>query len=179
MAKNKQQQKNVVTGRNIFIDKLGRTVYYNKWKKQGFVIREGSELQFRAYYNRYLIGFVAIIFFEVLAFHNLVFSIPLGIAATLFMEFRWRKLIDSYTMIQNFEPEKHKSSFEHIIGLDNNALILRVILYLALSVCLVLNIYSNPEIEASLLLTIASYIMAAIALYMAGRFVYALSKKRK
>lgn len=179
MAKNKQEQKNKVTGRNIYIDKHDRTIYYNKRKRQGFVIKPGTETQFKAFYNRYILGFIAIVFLEILFLHNLIFSIPLGVAAIIYMEFKWHKLIDSYTMIQDFEPNEHRSSFDYIIGLDTNALILRIVLYIALSVCLVLNIYTNPEIENNMILVIASYIVAALGLYMAARFIYALSKKKK
>lgn len=179
MAKNKQEQKNKVTGRNIYIDKRERTIYYKKTKKQGFVIKPGTETQFKAFYNRYILGFIAIVFLEILFLHNLVISIPLGLVAIIYMEFKWRKLIDSYTMIQDFEPNEHRSSFDYIIGLDTSALILRIVLYIALSVCLVLNIYTNAEIENNILLVIASYIVAALGLYMAGRFIYALSKKKK
>lgn len=179
MAKNKQDQKNKITGRNIYIDKHERTIYYNKMKRQGFVIKPGTETQFRAFYHRYILGFIAIVFLEILFLHNLMISIPFGVAAIIYMEFKWRKLINSYTMIQDFEPNEHRNSFEYIIGLDTNALILRIVLYIALSVCLVLNIYTNPEIEKSMLLVIASYIVAALGLYMAARFIYALSKKKK
>lgn len=179
MAKKKQEQKNVVTGRNIYIDKQGRTVYYKKSKQQGFVIRPGSETQFKAYYNRFLVGFVAIIFFDLLLLNNLILSIPLGVAIYLFMEFKWRKLLNSYTMIQNFEPGKQQSSFNYIINLDTQQLVLRIILYTALAICLVLNIYTSPNIENNLLLTIGSYILAVLAIYMAGRLVYAITKKKQ
>lgn len=179
MAKNKQEQKNKITGRNIYIDKHDRTIYYKKSKKQGFVIKPGTETQFRTFSNRYILGFIAIVFLEILFLHNLVISVSLGAAAIIYMEYKWHKLIDSYTMIQDFEPNEHRSSFEYIIKLDSSALILRIILYVALSICIVLNIYSNPDIESNIILVISSYIVAALGLYMAGRFIYALSKKKK
>ncbi len=175
----KQNNKNVITGRNIYKDDLDRTIFYSTMRKQGFVIKAGTENAFRAYSNRFLVAFIAIVFLDIFLLHNLLFSVPLGIAVLAYMEYRWRKLLDTYTMIQNFDISKNKKSFEVIIAMSSQDLILRFVLYLALAVCLVLNIYVTPEIEASIVLTIASYLLSAFALYMAFRYVYALTKKGK
>lgn len=182
MATKKQQNqnnKNVITGRNIYKDEHDRTIFYSSMRKQGFVIKPGTENAFRAYSNRFLVAFIAIVFLDIFLIHNLLFSVPLGIAVLGYMEYRWRKLLATYTMIQNFDISKNKKSFEVIVAMTTPDLILRFVLYLALSICLILNIYATPEIESNIVLTVASYVLSAFALYMSGRYVYAITKKKK
>ena len=175
----KQTKKNVITGRNIYKDDLDRTIFYSSMRKQGFVIRPGTENAFRAFSNRFLVAFIAIVFLDIFLFHNLLFSVPIGIVAFGYMEYRWRKLLEGYTMIQNFDVSKSKKSFEVIVAMSTPDLLLRFVLYIALSICLVLNIYVTPEIEASITLTIATYVISAFTLYMGIRYVYAITQKKK
>lgn len=178
-TKNTNNNKNIVSGRNIYTDSHGRTVFYSSMRKQGFVVKAGTETAFKAFSNRFLVGFIAIVFLEIFFLHNLIFSIPAGIGVYAYMEYRWRKLLNSYTMIQDFKPDEHESSFQMIVNMDTGAIVLRSVLYIALSICLILNIYVTPEIESSILLTVSSYFLSVLALYMAGRYIYAISKKSK
>lgn len=180
--KKKIEASDVVTGRNIYTDNKGRTIYYRKRTQQGFVIRPGSERAFKGYSNRFVVALVAAIFFYALIYENVWIAAIIGAVVLAFMQYRWNMLLNTYTMIQNFEPEKHESTLELIKQMDQSAILLRIVLYLALAILILINAYlmyiENPGTK-TILMFVASIGIAIFGVSMGGRYIYALTTKNK
>lgn len=168
---------NSISGKNIYRDKKHRTVYYNKNSKKGYVIAPGTERSFYNWSMRYMLGLIACIFLEILVLHNLLISLPIAIALTAFMEFKYRRLLNTYPMIQNFDITTAKKT-EYIENNDTKSKIaLKIFLYFALVILLIANIYVTEGMSDDIVRVVISYIAAAGSLYMGIKQVIAYKKK--
>ena len=69
MAQNKQKKvdknSNNISGRNIYLDRQGQTVYYDSISKCGYIIDKKVEGKFFVYKNRFVLILMIMIFFNI------------------------------------------------------------------------------------------------------------------
>ena len=85
------KQKILLEGKNIYRDKHNRAIYYVKREDRGYRIRQEYESTFQMLSMRYLVGVLVFIFAYLLFELNIILSIALGLIATLFMQYRFKK----------------------------------------------------------------------------------------
>lgn len=169
---------NSLSGKTIYRDKKHRTLYYNKNSKKGYVIAPGTEKVFYNWSMRYMLGLIAFIFLELLFLHNVIFSIGIALGLTAFMEYKYRKLLNTYPMIQNFDITSAKKT-DVIAPKDSKAKsILKAVLYLILAVLLVANVYVTESISKDIVAVVISYLAAAGSLYMAIKLIISFVKSK-
>ena len=61
MAQNKSNDKGNISGRNIYLDRNGQTVYYDWLTKKGYLIDKKDEGKFYVYKNRLDLAFAVLI----------------------------------------------------------------------------------------------------------------------
>ena len=167
-----------LSGRNIFVNNKGQTIYYVKSSRIGYVIPESEFNRFRMLQNRIVIGAVAAIFLSVFANVSYLMSGILGIAVYVFLEFVLRsKLLPKCTQFANFVPEKAKSTIEVMAQEDNKRLILKIVLWFALSILLIVNLYTMKQ-EPDLIIKLTSVAFSIYAFIVACMQLKALLMKK-
>lgn len=172
MVYNKKE--NTLCDKNIYIDKKNRLVYYRPKSQKGYVITPGSEGSFYNFYNRFIYGMLAAIFFY-LVVNNVWIGIVVGIMAFAYMEYKYHALINTYPMIQNFDITGCTPTTEARKAESAGKTILKSILYIAVAILLIVNLYMMEQ-EVDLVSKIVSYIAAAGALFLAVKNAMYLKK---
>lgn len=165
MAQNKQKKvdkkSNNISGRNIYLDRQGQTVYYDPVSKCGYIIDKKVEGKFFVYKNRFvLILMIMILFSEY--FPSWKEVVITGIAIYLLAEILFRfKFLRSLRQTTKFNREKRQTMLKSIIeSKDTKKAILRIILYLAFAILVILNAITMKADIAILLVSILLSIMA-------------------
>lgn len=174
----KKQSVIALSGRNIFKNSKNQTIYYSKRKNIGYVIPESDFNQFRTMQNRYVLGAIVAIFLNIFADISYLISGIVGLIVILILEYHFRsKLLARYTQFANFVPEKTKSTMDILADEDRNRLILKTVLWFALSVLLILNLFSLENKDN--LIIGASVLFSIYAFYVGILQVRAIIKKGK
>ena len=142
MAKNKKTNDNGgrISGRNIYEDHLGQTIYRDPINKTGYVIDEKVEGQFYIYKNRYFIIPIALILFAEY-FPSWVQAVVAGVLISVVVEamFRFRFLPKLRTS-KRFNVENRKTMLVTIVeSNDLKKAVLRAILYIAFAILIIAN----------------------------------------
>lgn len=169
----------VLTGANIFYDKHNRAVYYNKRSQVGYVIPKELEGKMQPLMYRYIIGIIVFIFCEILFKLNIFLSIGLSIVSIVFLEYRFRTMISSFPRLKNFTPDTSKKASEELSQLSGGALVLRIMLYFALGILLIVNLFITEGMLENTALVIASIVVAIAAAYMGIRMAITYFKNIK
>lgn len=151
---------NKIGGLNVYHDEKGRPVYLNRMNHVGYVLTDKTK-PFRTYSSRFFIGGIAAIFaymFEL----PLIMCIFLGIAAYALMEFKFRKFLQTLPQIPNFKPVNHMGTIQSEANLDTKKIIIKIFLFIALSVLLIVNAYQQGYEGVILYLNWAIAVAAAI-----------------
>lgn len=167
----------VLNGKNIYYDKHNRAIYYNKRKQTGYVIPSDATQRYQVLSYRYAIALVAFIFCELLFNLNHWMSLLIAALSFVYMEWHYRKLLARFTQIKSFNPSAARASTKEAKKIEKGGLILRICLYIALSILLVVNVIIENYIETNLLIALASFAVALLSGYMAIRYVIALTKE--
>ncbi len=182
MLKNKNKKKRVpLSGKNVYIDKKGRRVFYKASTKQGFIISEDLEVQFKSFSNRYLIGAAAFVIAHFLLFEgnvNILISLAIGLGAFGLCEYKYRKLLEVCPMIQNFDIKNAQRSTKELDQVDKKTLLLRATLYLALAILLIVNIFVTPSVKDNMVSIVLSCAISLFAAYTAMTYGIAISKQK-
>ena len=177
MAKTKKEV--VLNGSNIYYDKHNRAVYYNKRTKIGYVIPKEMEAKMQPLLYRYILGVVVFIFCEILFKINLWVSLGISAACIVFLEYRFQSLISSFPRLKKFEPENSKKAHEELAELGRGGLLLRTLLYFALSILLIVNLFISEDMLENTALVLASIVVAIAAAYMGIRLTLTYFKNKK
>lgn len=132
---------NKIGGLNVYHDEKGRPVYLNRFNHVGYVLTDKTK-PFRTYSSRFFIGGIAAIFaymFEL----PLFMCIILGIVAYALMEFKFRKFLQTLPQIPNFKPVNHLGTIQSEATLDMKKIVIKIGLFLALAVLLIVNAYQQ------------------------------------
>ena len=155
-----------LNGMNIYRNKKGQVIYYDRFRKNGYIISPEKEKQYRIYSNRLLFAVLAVIlignFF--LSWRNSFF---VGVILYILLEviFRFRYL-PSCTSVPGFVPEKRESLVLQLSRIPRNKIITKILLFIALGVLLILNAaeqnYTDWGLWLSYGFSVASFFMSAL-----------------
>lgn len=160
-------------GINIYHDDKNRQVYLNRINHIGYVI-DGQDKLFRTYSSRFFIGIVAAVIANMFDI-PVIYSVLIGVIAYFLMEIKFRKFLNTLPQIPNFVPEKRDSTVVAESNLATNKIVLKIILFLALAVLLVINADMQKYTGAMLYL---NWLLAVFALVMASTEIRAFLVKK-
>lgn len=153
---------------SIYLDKKGRTVYYQQKTQTGYVIPEDQLKNFSLLRNRYLIAIslalLSYYFFSLTWYYSLF----LGIAIAGGLEYHYRKnLLGKFIKIEKFKPEaEFDKKKDPYIGVSSTKINLTVVFYLVLAVLMLASILIFPGNTTN---TVFMVIFSLCAFYMAYR----------
>lgn len=171
-----KKQNILLQGRNIYSDRQGRPVYYVKSKKRGYRISKAMEASFKTYYSRFILAIIVFIFFYIIFKLNIWISLAATLAAYLFMEYRFRKLLSNCTIIENYEPHKETNSAISTTT-PLSGLFLRFGLYLSAGILLIVNAYFSESVRQQTVLLGLSLAVSMATIYFAIRYLMIIIKK--
>lgn len=157
-----------LSGHNIYKDKHGQTIYFNKRTRVGYVIPEKDFSKFQILQMRYVFALVVAVLLYSMTHINYWLTAFVLIAVAVGMELTLRfKVLPSYTQYQNFQPEKGESQLDLMVKEGRNKLLLRTCLLILLSILLIVNLFTMDG-EPTIILIICSVIMSIGSLIYAG-----------
>ena len=141
----------------IYIDKHNRYVYYQKKQKRGIVIPSEDLRKWNLYRSRYFMPIVFGFLLYSLAPEYLYFEIIGAVALLVYLEYAYRKALNNYVTIENFEPDESQSPRHRLDDAPKSKLIVLVILYLAMTVllCVYMFTYDTQKIFEIAIIVIA------------------------
>ena len=172
--KSKPVEKIRLSGRNIYTDKKGRTIYYDFVTRQGYLIEKKSENSAQFYKNRLVvILFAAILFagtFLTWIQAIIAWAVMMAVAEVMFC----RSFLKKLEKVTDVDFEKRVSALQYTMeNKEKGRIILLAVLYFALAVLVVLNAYME---KYSLELLILSGGIALVGIYFSILDVVALIK---
>lgn len=172
--KSKPVEKIRLSGRNIYTDKKGRTIYYDFVTRQGYLIEKKSENSAQFYKNRLVvILFAAILFagtFLTWIQAIIAWAVMMAVAEVMFR----RSFLKKLEKVTDVDFEKRVSALQYTVeNKEKGRIILLAVLYFALAVLVVLNAYME---KYSLELLILSGGIALVGIYFSILHVVALIK---
>lgn len=163
MAQNKSNNTGNISGRNIYLDRHGQTVFYDWLTKKGYLIDKDNESKFYIYKNRYVLILMIIILCSEY-FPGWVQAALAGIAICIVAELLFRfRFLRGLREAKKFDREKPLTMLKTVIdGKDKKRTILRVILYLAFAILIIVNAIM---IEADIAIMALSIILGILSGY--------------
>lgn len=163
MAQNKGNNKSNISGRNIYLDRHGQTVYYDLLTKKGYLIDSKVEGKFYVYKNRFILILIVIILCSEY-FPSWIHAVIAGIGICLVAEILFRfKFLPSLRQTTKFDRENRQTMLKSIIdSKEPRKAILRAILYLAFAILIVINAWI---MEADIAILIVSILLSIMACY--------------
>lgn len=173
--KTKPVEKIRLSGRNIYTDKKGRTIYYDFVTRQGYLVDKKNENSAQFYKNRLVvILFAAILFagtFLTWIQAVVAWAVMMAVAEVMFR----RSFLKKLEKVTDVDFEKRVSALQYTMeNKETGRIILLAVLYLALAVLVVLNAYME---KYSLELLILSGGIALVGVYFSALHFVALIKQ--
>ncbi|MFR9147453.1 MAG: hypothetical protein ACLVJ4_12575 [Mediterraneibacter sp.] len=173
--KTKPVEKIRLSGRNIYTDKKGRTIYYDFVTRQGYLVDKKNENSAQFYKNRLVvILFAAILFagtFLTWIQAVVAWAVMMAVAEVMFR----RSFLKKLEKVTDVDFEKRVSALQYTMeNKETGRIILLAVLYLALAVLVVLNAYME---KYSLELLILSGGIALVGVYFSVLHFVALIKQ--
>lgn len=165
-----------ITGRNIYSDNHGQTVFYDYLTKTGYIIDEKDKNKFYLYKNRFILVIIAMILGSSY-FPNVVYVILTGAAICIIAELLFRvSFLRSLRVAKKFNRDSSKTMLEATIASkEPKKALMRAILYCAFAILIVVNAIM---IEADLPIMIVSVLLSVISAYCAIINIIALIKMK-
>lgn len=172
--KTKPVEKIRLSGRNIYTDKKGRTIYYDFVTRQGYLVDKKNENSAQFYKNRLVvILFAAILFagtFLTWIQAIIAWAVMMAVAEVMFR----RSFLKKLEKVTDVDFEKRVSALQYTMeNKETGRIILLAVLYLALAVLVVLNAYME---KYSLELLVLSGGIALVGVYFSVLHFVALIK---
>lgn len=171
---NTNTAKESVSGVNIYKDEKGRTIYFNIFDKNGYVL-DGYEKGYKKLSSRYALAAISGIFAFLLNFSVLV-SIGVVFFVVIYFEVRFRLFLKRLTIIKGFHPAARVSKVSADQKDQTSKMILRIILLLILVVLIPINAINNNYQDFFLYI---NYAFTALALLLTLYYSYILYIKLK
>ncbi len=176
---NKKKERQVgLYGRNIYLDKKNRYIYWNRFDKNGYLIPLDKVPSFRLYQMRWFLSIATVVILNEFFFDGLVIPSALGgIVVFVFSEYNYRKkFLPNLTRYANFKPDGCMNHIEIMATVETKKLYMLTVLYCVLAILLVLlGITENySPVLMGIILVIAAY-----ALYICSIHIRAILFKRK
>lgn len=140
MATNKRG----ISGRNIYVDKRNRIVYYDMITKKGYIIDPKEEEKYKLYQNRFVLIFCAMILCFDFFSGWLTFMAGLAVSFLIIeLVFRFA-FLNKLRTVANVERAKHLSVLDEVIQTqDKKRALLKATLYSAFGILIIVNAYSS------------------------------------
>ena len=161
----------MITGRNIYRTSKGGLLYHNKRTNLVYRIPANKERMFKTYQSRYVLCLIALILLSITFKVQLVFSIGLFVLFCVLFEWRYRAFLKSCSSTKGFLKSDHAISMDQYIDLDNPNLILRIFLYGAFALLLVINALTSKNVSSNPGLQVGSYIIAVAAGFFCFKYI--------
>lgn len=128
------------SGINIYQDDRGRTIYFDRFTKRGYVITDKETKNYMTFQNRFFIALAALILTYSLV-KNIFVAIFVCLLVVVALELAFRKkFLARLTYMSNFKPMHRQCIVKQLANKTSKTrLLLKSILYLTLAVLLVLN----------------------------------------
>lgn len=164
------------SGIHIYLDEKGRDVYYDIFTKNGYVIQEKNRASYAKFENRYLLCIILTILLCGIT-NKYLLSIIIGLAVAIVYEIAFRaSFLPTLVMLRNFVPKEKYSIVDQIAKSNQKQkTIIKVILYIALAILIVINAYRQ---QLSMPLMILSYLVSIFGIASAIINIIALSKMK-
>ncbi|MGB4985826.1 MAG: hypothetical protein WBO70_08645 [Erysipelotrichaceae bacterium] len=164
-------------GMHIYQDSKGRYVYYDIFTRNGYIINASSINKYYFFQNRYILSIILTVLLATLI-PNPMTIVGIGFSTVAVLEFLFRaKYLTTLTTLTRFVPTTKKSFINQIVDADVlSKVIMKVILYLALAILIVLNGY---EQKLGTFMMVVSYAIGVFALGMSGTYLIAAIKMGK
>ena len=133
-----------LSGRNIYTDKQGRTIYYDWVTKQGYLIEKKSEKAALFYKNRFAVILMAAILFGA-TFLTVIQAVIAGAVMLVLAELTFRlSFLKKLEPVRDVDFEKRVSGLQYIVTEKSKGRVLMLaVLYLLLAVLVVLNAFDQ------------------------------------
>ncbi|HJA13044.1 MAG TPA: hypothetical protein H9799_08900 [Candidatus Mediterraneibacter merdipullorum] len=166
-----------LSGRNIYTDKKGRTIFYDLVTKKGYLVDKASENSAVFYKNRLVIILFAAILFGATFLTKIQALIAWAVMMAL-AEFAFRKVfLKKLEPVTDVDFERRVSALQYIIeNKERGRVIALAFLYLLFAVLIVLNAYLE---KYSTGLLVFSGCLALVGLYFGILHIIALTKMKK
>ncbi|MGM9941665.1 MAG: hypothetical protein ACI32N_06705 [Bulleidia sp.] len=169
----------LLTGRNMYRDNHGNLIYHNPKTNIVYRIPSTKESTFATYQSRYALAVVCFVFLYLLFNLNLFLSLGISIAAAVFLEWKYRKFLGAQAQSAGFLKKDKIRSMDDTIDLSTGALVLRVVLYMALAVLLVVNTFVSKNVIGNKPVIVISWMVAVLAAFMGIRYIAIAIRKSK
>ncbi len=166
-----------LSGRNIYTDKRGRTIYYDLVTRRGYLIDKANENSAVFYKNRFVVILFAAILFGATFLSWLQALIAWAIMMAL-AEFAFRRVfLKKLDPVTDVDFERRISALQYIIeNKERGRVIVLAFLYLLFAVLIILNAYVE---KYSVGLLIFSGCLALVGFYFGILHIIALTKMKK
>lgn len=166
-----------LSGRNIYLDIYGDTVYYNIFDKKAYLVSKQIEQKFRIFYYRYFIVFIVMILLGDY-FNSLQNTLLVGVGAIALVELYFRKFfLSKLKVIKNFKREHKTSVLESIVdSKEKEKTIMKACAYPLLSVLVIIN---SIQQDFNIIFLGLSIIVALYSFYMSGINIIAFTRIKK
>lgn len=179
MKKNfKTSTKNtLLTGKNIYRDSHGNIIYYNEKQNISYRIPHEKENTFATFRSRYALVLICFVFLYILFNLNVYLSLGLCALIAVFLEFRYRSFLKNLVHSTGLGKKEKLKSMDETLELTKGAIILRVVLYLALAILLVVNTFVSTNVIGNKPVIVISYMVAILAGYIGVRYILMFARQ--
>lgn len=171
-------QANIIGGFNIYHDDKNRTIYYNRFSHQAYIIKPQDFNTFRTYSMRFFfaLALVIVLFsFSDTFLANPLFAIGVGVIVLLILQVKFHFFLNRCTSINNFDTKRAYSHIPLLAMEEPRRILLKILLFGALAVLVVFNSYQQQYEGLSLIVT---WLVAAYALFQVIVQIVALCYRR-
>ena len=165
-----------LSGRNIYTDKRGRTIFYDMITKKGYLVDKKNENSAVFFKNRFVVILFAAILFGA-TFLTVLQAVVAWAGMMVLSEFAFR-----WSFLKKLEPvtdvdfERRVSALQYIVeNKEKGRVIVLAVLYLAFAVLIILNAYME---EYAVGLWVFSGCLAVVGVYFGVLHIIALTKMK-
>lgn len=167
----------LLSGRNTYRDTHGNLIYYDHHKNIAYRIPSAKENTFATFQSRYALAVICFVFLYILFSLNVWLSIGISVAVAAFMEWRYRTFLKNLAQSTGFIKKEKIRSIDDSIDLTVGAIILRIVLYGALAVLLVINTFVSENVIGNKPIIVISYMVAVLAGFMTVKYIQMAVRK--
>lgn len=167
----------LISGRNTYRDIHGNLIYYDQHKNIAYRVPSTKENTFATFQSRYALALICFVFLYILFSLNVWLSIGISVAVAAFMEWRYHTFLKNLAQSTGFIKKEKIRSIDETIDLTVGSIILRIVLYGALAVLLVINTFVSENVIGNKPIIVISYMVAVLAGFMTVKYIQMAIRK--
>ncbi|MDD7282151.1 hypothetical protein [Floccifex sp.] len=169
----------ILSGPNMYTDKFGNTIYYDKRNKLAYKIRQDQLNTFKTYQSRFVLCIIAFVLLYILFELNIFLSLGITVVIGIFLEYKFRSFLKQLPKSTNFDKKDRVKPVDQMIEASNQDLLIRFGLYAALGILLIVNTFISDNVKGKTAIIVFSYLAAAFAIFMAYKYISLIIRKKK